>query len=313
MTEAFIRLEGCPVCGRKDRLFLFEIKKCRIFECAECRFRYLDPCFSSDTMEAVYESDESLVQHHDFHKNYYDYGDLNKASKTRTDFLRAITMLERHLPQGARTILDVGYGNGFFLALAQKRGWNVDGIDPSSDNKEKAREKFDLKLRAGSWGKMLSEEKKYNVITLWDVLEHLPDPHGIIRNLSGMLAPDGMILVAVPNDRSFLRLFSSFLYKITWGWFRVGVEKCYLLEHTGYYRKDSLRLLFHKNGFEMLDFFYSSTDLNRYKFSFTEKMLACMVLVCGRLLNRENRLIALFQKKKSAAGCRDIDCLGGCK
>jgi len=256
-------------------------------------------------MAAAYESKEALLQYHDFHENYYDYGALDEESRTRADFLSALMLLERDLPENKRTILDVGYGNGFFLALARERGWVVTGIDTSPTNKEMARKKFGLDLHVGSVEDLTTESKKYDAVTAWDVMEHLSAPHEMVQAFSRILVPGGMALIAVPNDHSFLRDLSEWSYVMSGGHFRAGIEKCYFLEHVGYFNINSLRDLFKKHDFSLRGHFFSSTDLEKYKFSFTEKMLARMILLCGRLLSRQNRLVAVFQKNVKGDGSHE--------
>ena len=83
-------------------------------------------------MKDLYASDESLTQMHDFHQGYYEYGDLNVRSQTLQDFNRGLKLLEEGLgAEKSPNVLDVGYGNGFFLAAARERGWRVNGMDPS--------------------------------------------------------------------------------------------------------------------------------------------------------------------------------------
>ena len=292
-----MELPGCPVCRNVDRKKIFKIPESSVYECSHCQLRYLDPCLSPEAMASMYESTETLRKAHEFHENYYDYGDLSKPSKTRADFERALALLERFIPSGTeKKIFDVGYGNGFFLALAQKRGWIVDGIDTSPQNADLAKRKFGLNLRTGTWKEPNSGMEKYHAISFWDVLEHLPNPHPMIQKAASLLAPGGVILAAIPNDRSFLMNVSAFLYRATRGCFRKGIEQIYFSEHVCYYRKTSLLRLFKMNGFEAREHFYSSTDLDKYKFSRIDKCLAAMILTLGKWLRQENRLIAFFSR-----------------
>ena len=118
-----MRLDRCPVCRSQQRKRCFPIPESAVFECRDCGVRYLDPCLSPSAMSQAYESNETLTQLHDFHEGYYDYGDLNQTSKTRRDFERALAWMEKKSNNpDVKKILDIGYGNGFFLALAKRRG-----------------------------------------------------------------------------------------------------------------------------------------------------------------------------------------------
>lgn len=100
---------------------------------------------------------------------------------------------------GLGTLLDIGAGTGDFLNQAKIRGWNVYGVEPNAKAIKLALEKgiileLDLDKFAG---------KKFDVITLWHVLEHIPNLEETIVKLSNLVKPDGTLIVAVPNFKSF--------------------------------------------------------------------------------------------------------------
>jgi len=112
-----------------------------------------------------------------------------------------------------KNLLDVGAGTGDFLLAAQKRSWNVFGVEPNSTARTRAKEKGVTLL------KNLEElpEIKFNVITLWHVLEHLPDLNQVIQKLYALLEPNGKLLVAVPNYgplMMYLAICGTFLEKL---------------------------------------------------------------------------------------------------
>jgi len=150
-------------------------------------------------MEQAYESHETLSQFHDFHEGYYDYGSLSEKSQTRTEFERGLQLLERHLGFApGKKILDVGFGNGFFLALAKQRGWQVDGVDTSAVNAANAKRKYGLSLRTGKLGNLNSPEGSYDAISFWDVIEHFSDPQVPLAQAGKLLKEGGYLLIGVP-------------------------------------------------------------------------------------------------------------------
>ena len=286
------RLGKCPLCKSANRKKNYVIQDSEVFQCAECSLRYLDPCLSPEGMRAAYESEESLQDFHDFHEGYYEYGDLNKKSKTLDDFNQGLELLEKNL-SGEKKILDIGFGNGFFLAAAQKRGWKVQGIDSSQTNVQKAKEKYGLNLQKANLETDIPDED-YDAITFWDVIEHLPNPHEALQKVKTFLKPNGKLLIAVPSDDGFLSHLSAFLYTLSGGHLKTGVEKFYVLEHVSYYTPKSLELLGQTNGFKKCDSFSSSTDLAKYNLAPLENLMAQAVLSIGKLTNHQNRIIMVF-------------------
>ena len=288
-------LGSCPVCGISGRVKKFHIPKTAVYQCAGCGLRYLDPCLSPSAMKSLYESDQSLTEMHDFHEGYYEYGDLNSRSRTAEDFRKALRILEGNLKSDTRSLLDVGFGNGFFLAMARQRGWKVAGIDSSASNVEKAREKFELHLLQANLEDYQTKEQ-FDAVCFWDVLEHLPDPHAVLRKASALLKPSGFLVVGIPNDASLLSCLAEFLYRVSSGRIQKGIEKVYFLEHVAYYNPTTLRLLFKKNGFTQVASFQTHTDLDKYSLPLLDRIMALGILLLGRLFRLENRCVVLFQK-----------------
>lgn len=98
-----------------------------------------------------------------------------------------------------KSLLDVGAGTGDFLALAKEKGWDIEGVEPNPSAREKAENKG---VRLTTNLDELSE-RKFDVITLWHVLEHLPELDEQIEKLQKLLKQDGLLVVAVPNYKSW--------------------------------------------------------------------------------------------------------------
>ena len=96
-------------------------------------------------------------------------------------------------------LLDIGAGTGDFLQAAEKNGWHATGFEPNSRAMTLASEKGVNLISDVTTLKSAS----YDIITLWHVLEHVPDLHDQIKTIKKLLKPDGYVLIAVPNFNSF--------------------------------------------------------------------------------------------------------------
>ncbi len=292
------RLGACPLCHSKERVLIFPTKETVCYSCSECNLRYLDPCLGADSMVDAYQSSDQLKEMHSYHDGYYEYGDLNKKTKTRDEFETELKRLEKHSPSFVdKSIYEVGYGNGFFLALAKSRGWQVGGIDSSKQNAVLAKEKFDLDLDAGLFEENIPKDKKYDVVAMLDVIEHQQDPHYFVKEACAMLNPGGLLLLATPNDASFLQWLSTFLYRLSGKNFKTGMNKLYFLEHITYYTAETLSQLLEMNQFESVDAFHSSTDIDKYQLKPWENFVAKIILLFGRIFNMQNRVMVIGKKK----------------
>lgn len=154
-------------------------------------------------------------------------------------------------------ILDIGAGTGDFLAVAKSNGWDIIGIEPS----EKA------KTIAGKKGVIFAEsmqsleKQSFDVITMWHVLEHVPNLEEQIKELKRLLKPDGTIIIAVPNFRSF----DAKYYRRFWAGFDVP-------RHLWHFSKKAIKQLFLKEKMKVekilpmkFDAFYVSLLSEKYK------------------------------------------------
>ncbi len=122
--------------------------------------------------------------------------------------LRKKTKLITTLNKGKGALLDIGAGTGDFLVAAKKQNWTVQGIEPSNQAKKIAEQKGITLISQTS--DLPSES--FDIITMWHVLEHVPDPKEQIKELERLLKPNGHILIAVPNFKSY----DASYYKSFW-------------------------------------------------------------------------------------------------
>lgn len=166
---------------------------------------YTDPKPSESELPSYYP-DTNYISHTNQRKSVFDllYHFVRSVSVRRK-----LRLLKPFQPKEA-SLLDVGAGTGFFQRAAQKRGWTVTGIEPNSSARNLANSKapntvFDSDTLHSF------PENSFDVITLWHVLEHLPNLDDDLKTFQKLLKPKGRIVVAVPNFKSFdARYFKEF-------------------------------------------------------------------------------------------------------
>ncbi|NEM96369.1 class I SAM-dependent methyltransferase [Pontibacter burrus] len=198
---SYERLNNCPVCGKEEfKNFLVVTdnsvskESFVIVECENCTFKFTNPRPDEESIGSYYESEDYIS-----HTNTKT-GIINRAYHV----VRSITtkqkveLINRCSP-GKGAILDYGCGTGVFLTACKKDGWQVRGVEPSTRAREQAAETIGQTIATN-----LSElpDEKYQLITLWHVLEHIHQLNETIKELISHLTDDGTLIIAVPNADS---------------------------------------------------------------------------------------------------------------
>lgn len=130
--------------------------------------------------------------------------DPNYAETQDTRTLQMQWLLDRALRErpNAATLLDVGAGMGLMVKEARARGLEAVGIEPSQDLVESARALNGIDLLRGVYPHAALEGRTFDIVTLIDVIEHVADPVGLLRDCGRALAPDGLFVVVTPDVSS---------------------------------------------------------------------------------------------------------------
>ena len=176
----------CPVCESNlhDLVFPTDVRKCR-----RCQVLFRSPRPSQAAIKASYDSGLNYVRWQD--------------EETGRDAMWGVRLrlLERLRP--GRRLLDIGTGDGRFLAAAARNGFSVDATELSDTGIQYAATRG-FAVRKGQVTDIDFEGRQYDVITIWHVLEHVPNPLAVIRRCHDLLAPGGILVVAVPNEDTHL-------------------------------------------------------------------------------------------------------------
>jgi 2-polyprenyl-3-methyl-5-hydroxy-6-metoxy-1,4-benzoquinol methylase len=154
-------------------------------------------------------------------------------------------------------LLDIGAGTGDFLLVAKNDGWNTVGIEPSEKAKNIAKGKG-ISFVADTTA---LASQSFDCITMWHVLEHVPDLDFQIKELKRLLKPTGTLIVAVPNFKSY----DAKYYQNFWAAYDVPI-------HFWHFSKQSIQMLFQRENIKLtnvlpmkFDSFYVSLLSEKYK------------------------------------------------
>jgi SAM-dependent methyltransferase len=211
-----------------------------VIDCTVCGFKHILPVPTPEELTKVYEEEYYSQEKPDYIKHYEEDGDWWNLS-----YDDRLAFFEQHLPDDRRRVLDIGSGPGFFLRRAKERGWQTLGIEPSRQAAE-----YSSGLGLDIRNEFLSETTKglgrFDVVHMSAVLEHIPDPVGMLRIAHELLLPDGLICIIVPNDYSPFQLALREARQFRPWWLAAP-------HHINYFDPPSLEQAMSKAGFELVD------------------------------------------------------------
>ena len=150
----------------------------------------------------------------------------------------ALDELEKLFPNKGN-LLDVGCSIGQFLKLSLDRGWEAEGLELNLDAAKIAEDLTNTKVYKEKIENIDFGSKKFDVVTLWGVFEHLTDPNFMLKTIKSILKPGGHVLVFVPNGNSLIIRLSRQLNSTVSG-----------RAHLWYFTPDTLDKIYRKNGYQ---------------------------------------------------------------
>jgi len=197
----------------------------QLVKCSRCGLIYINPRIKSNIIVKGYTegSDETFV---------------SQADAREVTFNKAVKKIEKYFPQKGK-ILDVGTAAGSFLAAAKKRGWDVYGCEPNKWLVEWGNKRYGLSLKQGTLFDQKYNSNFFDVVTLWDVIEHTPNPSEILQECNRVLKYKGLLIINYPDIGSLVARF-------------MGQKWLFLNSvHLYYFTRKTIKSLLKKKDFEI--------------------------------------------------------------
>jgi 2-polyprenyl-3-methyl-5-hydroxy-6-metoxy-1,4-benzoquinol methylase len=282
---------NCPLCGSEnisvflkatDHLLTHE--SFNIFKCNFCGFVFTQNIPPADEIGKYYQS-QDYISHSDTRK-----GLMNKLYHLgRTFMLKKKHGMVKQVAKG-RQLLDIGCGTGYFPAYMKMKGYKVAGIEADLKTRAFAEKEFGFPVYSPEDFINHELEGKFDVITLWHVLEHVHDFNLYFRLMLKYLKDGGSLVIALPNCSAY----DARHYREFWAGYDVP-------RHLWHFTPSTLKVLAEKHGLKItkmkrliLDPFYNAMLSEKYK---GNKFYMISGIVIGKLAYLES----LFNIKKSSS------------
>ena len=259
-------LTECPVCGASNMKNHMVVKdhsiseeSFNIVQCDNCGFHFTNPRPDHSSIDKYYQSEE-YVSHSDKATSPINF--IYKIARKYA--LASKKKLINSIAKGNKgRLLDYGCGTGSFLQTMKNDGWKSYGLEPNDTARAQAAKKANVKATIEE---LNLKNKKFDIITLWHVLEHIHDINHTIKVLKTILKEKGKIVIAVPNIDSYDNKY----FQENWAAYDVP-------RHLYHFNQETMKTLMLKHGLKIkkvypmtLDSYYISLLSNKYKFHKTK-------------------------------------------
>ena len=237
------KIDSCPICSENkfspylsciDHNYSGEIFN--IVCCESCGFKFTNPRPKEKTIFKYYQSDD-YISHTSSKKGLF-----NSAYQIirNYQFIKKYSLISNLVNNKDKKILDVGSGTGEFLNFFKKKGWEVRGLETDDKAREFAIKNFNCEIDKNI-DQTLENKEKFDVITLWHVLEHVYDINVYLSKLKRLLKDGGYIILGLPNCNSY----DAKYYKEFWYAYDLPI-------HASHFTKKDIKKLVAKHDFHSL-------------------------------------------------------------
>lgn len=250
----------CPLCGHPDTQRIFARTAYQqvwhLARCSFCGLHFTDPAPTEFQMRGFYEGD--------YHTELQNPAFMDRAFSPK--YRRYLNMVRPHLSADATT-LDVGCATGLFPKMLKDAGYRAEGIELNSASAAWGRENYRVPIQEGLLDDLLLSSRKFDLLSMTDVLEHTLSPPADVRKVHSLLNAGGHFLVTFPDILSpssrYLRALSRSIGR-EWAW-----TTCHIPQHTWEFTYATALRLFTQGGFELVAFRRSqgfSFELSKFGF-----------------------------------------------
>ncbi len=287
----------CDFCGSTIYQTRYRLDNIAVVECEGCGLVFVTSREGNHNivLQDIYSSDYFLERDEYFSPDASEKQNRAKQQELLQDFQIGLDLIKGFKKSGR--LLDVGCATGTFLKLAQSQGWEVCGTDISEFAVSRIKELYNIEAYAGNLSEIHFPEEAFDVITMWDVVEHFISPSAQLKETHRILKDDGILLLNTPNEGALIRKLSQYLYQFSRGIIDYPAKKLHHIFHLYYFSEKTLQQMLEASGFEIVELVGKPIPFLRGRGSFLEKSIVRFFSYIEKILNKEYELIAIAKKR----------------
>jgi len=251
-----IPITACRACGSLHGELRFVVSGLPVVRCTDCSHVFLALACDTTALKKMYE----------------DYGGRGEAVYFRGIDAAVERALDECLSRckslcapssEAPRLLDIGCGNGALLERAQAMGYACEGLEISPALAAQAEKRNAVMVHRCFLAGLDCPENSFDVITMYDLLEHLENPRDDLQKIFRLLKPGGIFFIFTPDDEAVLRKAARAAYALSRGRIRKPLEVFYYQDHLSYFNRKSLSVLLNSTGFDLVGIETRQYELSR--------------------------------------------------
>lgn len=198
----------CPICRSSDLRTVYAFKEFTILKCQDCQNSWRSNMYDEKRIKEIY-----CIDNYEENPYFsYELDEVDKLANNRfKNYKKALDYLKENNHTGK--LLDIGCGSGTFLSMAKKYNWSLVGIEISEELSNLCKKNVPgAEVINERFENIHFKESQFDLITMWDVIEHVIDPIEVITLIKNLLKPNGIAIFCTPDENSFLAKLGKTFY-----------------------------------------------------------------------------------------------------
>jgi len=279
----------CNICGNNSFKTIYRLRDFNVIRCQKCSTLCRDIVFERAESEQLYSKDYFC----DLQKDFF-FGNEKLREKA---FIDKMSIIDNLYPRKGK-LLDIGCATGMFLKVAKQRGWSVQGVEISRFAADYAIKKEGLNVHNCDLLDVKFPSCSFDVVTMWDAVDHSESPSEIIGEVHRILKPGGIVALDTFMEDGLLFALANCAYKLSFGFVKYPSHKAHPLHHSHYFSRETFKYLLESHGFEVICQKSTNLDAKVVRCGLFEKKIVGLINLLTHFVGKEMEMLIVGRKNE---------------